>query len=429
MAEIFSWSRFAADNILPSPDGWLEHIPAGANNDIAREMMAAIARHRDAVHGYPLSTGAEANVYNITVPQDVPYLFHGLRASFTAHRDSVDGAATLRLNSASSRNLVGISESGLGAGELRAGRPYDIVYSGSRFQLIDPSVMNSSGRVRLNTLPTFLGGKSASTVDGFSVSTAATGTDANTLYFRSTGIFHGSDEITSLVAGGETINEVSVGSTVVYALPKTPTNFRARRSNNVLGGLDLSWTNASAPTLDSVLTYRLERALNAAFTDTLTTVVSAQVGSDTTYLDSDITGSPSFPTYYYRLRAETSFGVTGYVELNRNARLQAPAAPFESLTYTLVSGSGTYPDVQLRWTQPEGGDYATRYSVERTHNNILSTPSGTITNTNNISPGIAGYTDTTVNSAPGNSASYRVQARNDVSVGADLFSNTVVISF
>ena len=424
MAEIHTWSRYAVDNNLPSPDGWLEHIPAGANNDIAREMMAALARHSITVHGYPTSAGEENNSYKITSEQDIPTLFQGLRASFTAHRDSVDGAGTFCIGTTPSKSLVGLSATGLAAGEIVTGRLYDVVYSGQRFQIINPSVMNG-GLVRLNALPDFLGGKSAPTVDGFSFSTAATGTDANTFYFRSTGIFHGSDEITSLVVGGETINEVSVGSTVVYALPKTPTNFRARRGS-LAARLDLSWTNASAPTLDSVLTYRLERALNAAFTDTLTTVVSAQEGSDTTYTNTGLENN-SFTQYYYRLRAETSFGVSDYAELNRNTRRQAPSAPFESLTYTLVLGSDGFDDVRLRWAQPEGGDYANSYNVERSFNGsgFITIKQGGI-NLNAGGPGIAIYIDTTGDSTPGNTAIYRVRARNDA---GNVYSNTVTVNF
>ena len=425
MAEIHTWSRYAVDNNLPSPDGWLEHIPSKANNDIAREMMAALARHSIVVHGYPTSTGEENNSYKITSEQDIPTLFQGLRASFTAHRDSVDGAGTFCIGTTPSKSLVGLSATGLAAGEIVAGRLYDVVYSGQRFQIINPSVMNG-GLVRLNALPTFLGGKSAPTVDGFSFSTAATGTDANTIYFRSTGIFHGSDEITSLVAGGETINEVSVGSTVVYALPKTPLNFRARRVA-VIARLDLSWTNASNDTLDSVLTYRLERALNAAFTDTLTVLDSAQVASDTTYGDTGVENN-TFTQYYYRLRAETSFGVTDYTELNRNTRLQAVSGPFESLTYTLVTGLDGFDDVRLAWSQPEGGDYANLYRVLR------STNGGSFTSiTPSISAGGADtvhtHTDNTVSSASGNTYSYRIRASNDASTGADLFSNTVTVNF
>ena len=199
MAEIHVWSRFAADNTLPSPDGWLEHIPAGANNDIAREIIAALARHRDAVHGYPTSTGTENNTYQVAIAQSIPHLFHGLRVSFTAHQDSVDGAGTFRVNTTSSRSIVGVSAGGLKAGEIKSGRIYDVVFSGLRYQILNPSVVEDGAEVRLDAIPNVLFGKNASTVSGLSFSTSETGTDASTLYFRDNRLLLGSTEITSLV--------------------------------------------------------------------------------------------------------------------------------------------------------------------------------------------------------------------------------------
>ena len=183
MAELYDWKIAADDNDASPPNGWPENMSPALINNAGRELMAVIARYRQAADGCNATTGS-ANAYHLQVPQTVTALTMGMRFSFCPHVGTIIGAATLQVNSAPVTSLRGAHSSTFLAGELRTGTLYVAVYNGTHFVVLNPSITDASGIIPLFRIPDDLTGKDVDKVGGFSISTSQTGDDANTIYFR-----------------------------------------------------------------------------------------------------------------------------------------------------------------------------------------------------------------------------------------------------
>ena len=146
-------------------------------------MMAVLARYRQAVDGCNTTTGTP-NDYELVVSQQFTALVSGLRFSFCPHASSTTAAGTLQVNSLPVTTLRGAHTSTLMADELRDDTLYVAVYNGTDFIVLNPSITGTDGLIPLARLHDTLTGKDADLVDGFHLSTEATGSDANTIYFR-----------------------------------------------------------------------------------------------------------------------------------------------------------------------------------------------------------------------------------------------------
>ena len=183
MAELYDWNNSADDNNDSPPNGWPEEMAPGLINNTGREMMAVLARYRQSVDGCN-RTGGVPNGYTLTVPQTITALTAGMRFSFCPHASSVAAAGTLQVNTNSAVTLRGAHSTTLLASELRSDTLYVAVYNGTDFIVLNPSITGTDGFIPLSRLPDTLTGKDADMVDGFHVSTDATGDDASTIYFR-----------------------------------------------------------------------------------------------------------------------------------------------------------------------------------------------------------------------------------------------------
>ena len=191
MAEIYDWNADADLNSAASPNGWPEGMAPSAVNDSGREMMAVIARYRESAEACT-DTGGVGNAYTISVAQTITALEEGMRFAFCARNTSVAGGATLNVNQVGAKPLVGTrtmmddaANRDLLAGEIRDGFIYLVAYDDKdEFQILNPTVTDVNGQVEASRIPATLTGKDADSVDGLHISTAATGSDANTLYFR-----------------------------------------------------------------------------------------------------------------------------------------------------------------------------------------------------------------------------------------------------
>ena len=195
MAEIYDWNATAADNNESPPNGWPEMMAPSAVNNTGREMMAVIARWRESAESCTLTEGTAPD-YELTVPQTFTSLVHGMRFTFCAHASSpADTIATLAVNGLTSAPLIGsrtevggVANVNLYAGEILQGFVYIVSYvvddEGAEFLILNPTITNQAGVVSLDRLPATLTGKDAGSVGGLAISTDADGTDADTLYFR-----------------------------------------------------------------------------------------------------------------------------------------------------------------------------------------------------------------------------------------------------
>ena len=191
MAEIYDWDVDEANNGDASPHGWPEFMAPSAVNDSGREMMAVIARYRESAEACT-DTGGTGNAYTIDVEQTITTLQEGMRFAFCARNTSVAGPGTLVVNLLAAKPLVGtrsmaegVANRDLLAGEIRDGFIYLVAYDDKgEFQILNPTITDVNGQVDASRIPATLTGKDADSVDGLHISTAATGDDANTLYFR-----------------------------------------------------------------------------------------------------------------------------------------------------------------------------------------------------------------------------------------------------
>ena len=180
------------------------------------------------------------------------------------------------------------------------GGRYDLVLADDAWQLLFVRPVDASGVLLQTFIPDHLAGVDVGTSNDMNLSTDATGTDASTLYFRTTNggeIYHGDTRVEEIVLGGNTITAVQHGTDYVYAIPQEVQNFVVSELSNT--SASISW---DAPLVASEpVTYRLERASNSAFSSGLVSLSEIQTG--TTFTS---TGLSSGSTYYFRCLLYTS---------------------------------------------------------------------------------------------------------------------------
>ena len=184
MAEIYDWNEDADMNDSPPPNGWPEGMSPRQLNNSGREMLAVLARYRESAEGCNPTTGS-GNAYLLSIPQMLSSLVAGMRFSFCANHTTTTGTATLQINSIPAVALIGTTPTGVFANDITAGLVYVVSFDGTDMVLLNPTITAPSGLLPLGRIPTTLTGKDGDTVDGFHISTDATGTDENTIYFRS----------------------------------------------------------------------------------------------------------------------------------------------------------------------------------------------------------------------------------------------------
>jgi hypothetical protein len=162
--------------------------------------------------------------------------------------------------------------------------------------------------------------------------------------------------------------------------------------------IDLSWTDTS--TNETAIT--VERSTdNVKFTQ----IASLPAGS-TFYPN---TGLASGTTYYYRVRAQSSFGTSAYSNVATSTTLGPPAAP-STLKATAVSTS----QVNLTWTDKSANESG--FNLQRSTNGSTYTTIGT------VGANVISYSDTGLSS--GTKYYYRVQSFN--SYGSSSFASITV---
>ena len=313
MADYNAWSIYGVENRRPPPDGWPEYVPARENNNISRHIQSALAVHRDRRGAFPLTTGEDVNVYRLTVPLAEEFAAppQGMRVSFTAHQTSVNGTATFQLNAFSAHSLQGTAFVGIRDRDLVQGRRYEVVFAANTWSVVFANITEDTGEVALGRIPPVLLDVDVATVDGFTLSTAATGSDPNTLYFRTANggeIYLGDTSITSVYRGDTQINSIAVGSNVVFATLSEVRELAATTSA-YSNAATLTWL-APEPA-SGTITYRVERALTSDFTGpSLTTLTEST--SAVTWTD---TGLFALNRFYYRVRAENAVDVGPYTQV------------------------------------------------------------------------------------------------------------------
>lgn len=156
MAELKDWDVSAASNNGTPPDGAPEGMAPSAVNDVIRENMAVLARHKADNDG-TVTTGGSSNAY--TFAPNTTYSAYAAGDTFVFEANHTnDGSATLNVSSVGTKAIKYTSGDALIGGEIQSGGIYAVVYDGTDFLLfapsIDPSTVyfdNANGRVGVGT--------------------------------------------------------------------------------------------------------------------------------------------------------------------------------------------------------------------------------------------------------------------------------------
>ena len=187
------------------------------------------------------------------------------------------------------------------------GHRYDILYDGSRWLIIFNQPTTSTGNI--SGAVSGVVGANFNSVDGVSLSTAATGTDADTLYFRTTNggeVFHGSDKVSSIYLGGSEIIRVVHGTSPVYITPPVgrPLSVTSTFNSGQTLNYTISWSSLA---IDGTppYTYRIQTDFDADFLPSTRREYTIESSAATV----SISINNSSPKHFrFRVRAENGAG-------------------------------------------------------------------------------------------------------------------------
>ena len=342
MADYTTWRRNGFENSRPAPDGWPQFNAPRTVNDIGREMQSAMARRRDRFGDYPTSTGEDSNVYRVELPSltltEIPV---GFRVGFAAHQSSIADDASFQVNDIAPATLYGSEDTGIAAADIVAGRRYDLIYTTLGWAILFLRQTDSAGLIDLSAVPNTLAGVDVGSVDGITFSSAATGEDADTLYFRTAAggsIHHGPNRILSIAHGSTSITNVLHGGNHVYAIARAVTNLATTLSATLV---TVTW---DAPAISSQpVTYRVQRSMSASF-GTLESDDVVAMGVETFSYPVSAFSSNS---QYIRVRTENHIGDSVY-------------AVSDAITFVrpgFISNVSIFPvgnTLRLEWNPPTG---------------------------------------------------------------------------
>lgn len=156
MAELKDWNVAAASNNGTPPDGAPEGMAPSAVNDVIRENMAVLKRHKADNDG-SVTSGGSANAYTLTPNGTYSAYAQGDTFTFEANHTNT-GAVTLNVSALGTKAVKYTSGDALIGGEVQSGGVYSVIYDGADFLLLNPSIDpntayfdNANGRVGIGT--------------------------------------------------------------------------------------------------------------------------------------------------------------------------------------------------------------------------------------------------------------------------------------
>lgn len=221
--QIYDFQTTAANNNTPAPNGFPENMPYGDVNDAARELMAALARWRDAAFATTITTGGTSTAYTLTSGQSLTAYANGQRISFTAHAAS-GATPTMNVDSIGARNLVNTAGTQLGANSLRSGGRYLAVVRSTDIMVLNAeniAAVNGPASSTDNNVPRF------------------DGTAGNTLQASPLTVTDNGDATLTGSAAGLTVTNTDAGATraPIFNLLRASAS---PADNDALGSVDFS---------------------------------------------------------------------------------------------------------------------------------------------------------------------------------------------
>lgn len=122
------------------PMGTYRHT--GVGNALARDQYASVAQVQDGSL-VTLSAVSGTNTITATAPLSVSAYASGQCFRFVAAGANT-GAATININSIGAKSITKSGSTALVGGDIPSGAVCDVVYDGTRFQLLNPARLNST---------------------------------------------------------------------------------------------------------------------------------------------------------------------------------------------------------------------------------------------------------------------------------------------
>ena len=234
---------------------------------------------------------------------------------------------------------------------------------------------------------------------GFEIDRSANGTSgwtqigtvgANVATFNNTGLTPSTQyfyRVRSVNAGGASANSGTANATTSIAPPAAPSALTTTPLSTTQ--IRLNWTDNA----NNESGFQIDRSANGTTGWTQIATVGSNV---TTYTNTGLTAAT---TYFYRVRANNSAGVSANTDVVSGTTLiAAPSAP-SSLTATALSST----EIRINWTDNSNNE--TSFQIDRSANGTTGwTQIGT------VGSNVTTYTDT--GRAPSTQYFYRVRAAN-----------------
>lgn len=149
-----NWSPTDASNTSAAPDGAPEGMAPSGVNDVLRAHQGALKRFHDLVNG-TLTTGGTTTAYTLTPTVAPAAYFTGMLVSFKVNATNT-GASTLNISTLGAKDIYKQTTAGpaaIAAGDLVINQIAQVIYDGTRFQLVSPiGVASFSGGTLTSTL-------------------------------------------------------------------------------------------------------------------------------------------------------------------------------------------------------------------------------------------------------------------------------------
>lgn len=306
MADISNSAWNEEDNLnnSPPPNG----LPTGSQPSTLaptiRDIRGAIKRFWNRSNAILVSTGTAA-AFALTYDVGPTGYVKGETFAFFAHVDN-SGALTLNINSLGAKSVVRADGVALGAGQIKAGQGVMVVYDGTNFRLLSPTINN----------PAFAGTLTAPAV------TVSGALNAGTL---SAGTLSGNG------SGLTNVNAATVGGIAPATVVQTTRTLTA--GNGLSGGGTLAADRAFALGTPSTIT-----------TSTTNTVSAASHTHELTLVAADINNALGYTPAGTLTTITAGNGLTGggNIGTHRTITLGTPATITNSTTNSVSAASHTH---------------------------------------------------------------------------------------
>lgn len=201
MAEINDLNITDASNTARFPEG---QAPSTVNNG-ARALEGLLARWHKDINGSIASTGS-ANAYAMAANQTLGAYYDGLTLAFDANFANT-GSATLNVDALGAKTIKYLGTA-LASGAVVIGQKVLVVYDGTDFQMVSPSLVQTLTTLTATTI----------NADTTNTDTITEKTASNGVTFTDAATF--SDDIVVNAQAGSAVQALTSGTSIAWAITR-----------------------------------------------------------------------------------------------------------------------------------------------------------------------------------------------------------------